>query len=203
MSKKNNYYEEQWKEFVERTSGADMAELYRPFIEYISEGGHILDAGCGSGRDSKYFLSAGYKVTAFDNSAKMVENASEFTGLDVLSMSFDDVQWVNRFDGIWACASLLHVPKKRIGIILKKLLDALKVSGVIYMSFKYGSEETVDQETGRFFNNYTPDELKILLQQQDELEIIDVWESNSPLRQNKVLIWTNALARKISSDDRF
>lgn len=195
----DNYYEVQWKEFVERTSGVDMTALYRPFLEHVPEEGYILDAGCGTGRDSKYFLSADYKVTAFDNSVKMIEHASGFTGLDVLRMSFEDVQWKNRFDGIWACASLLHVPKKKIDFILKKLLDALKVSGVIYMSFKYGSEEIVDQETGRFFNNYTPNELKILLQQQDGLEIIDIWESNSPLKQNKVQIWTNALARKKKS----
>lgn len=196
MGIKYDYYEKRGQEFVERTSGADLSALYRPFLKYIPEGGHILDAGCGSGRDSKYFITAGCKVTAFDNSMKMVDYASQFIRQKVLCMNFDDVQWERGFDGIWACASLLHVSKENIENILEKFLRALKISGVIFMSFKDGTGERIEPDTGRFFNYYTVEELKLLLKRLPNLEILDAWQTNSPLQQNREQIWTNALARK-------
>ena len=101
----------------------------------------------------KEYLEKGFSVVAFDNSLNMVRHAAELTGQEVLLMSFEDIEFKDNFDGIWACASVLHVPENNISTVLSKFTDALKDDGILYTSFKYGEKEQI--RNGRFFADYT------------------------------------------------
>ena len=113
----------------------------------------MLDAGCGSGRDALYFHQLGYRVTAFDGSEAIVALARQKTGLPVRHQSFAEVVDVNAFDGIWACASLLHLPEAEVPDAIGRLWQALKPGGALYMSFKAGAGER--ESNGRHFTDAT------------------------------------------------
>lgn len=157
------YYEDHAKEFCERTLDADMTFCRSRFLKYIKSNAHILDAGCGSGRDSRAFMELGYRVTAMDASEKICMEAEKVLGQKVLCTSFEELDMEQMFDGIWACASLLHAPKENIQDVLYRLKCALKDDGVLYASFKYGSGEAV--KNGRFFNFYDEQTLGKLMQE--------------------------------------
>ena len=100
------YYDSNAEAFIERTIDVDLADEHDAFIPHLPEGGRILDAGCGSGRDARIFLDMGYQVAAFDGSIEMVRHARTHTGLDVEHLRFEDVTCEKEFDGVWASASL-------------------------------------------------------------------------------------------------
>ena len=135
------FYNNNAEKYAEQTRNMDVSELYTDFEECLCPGDRILDLGCGSGRDSKYFLERGYEVVPVDGSAAMCIAASEYLHIPVRQMLFSELKFKNEFDGIWACASLLHVPKTQIRDIMAKVERALKPDGVLYASFKYGEEE--------------------------------------------------------------
>jgi len=136
------------------TLKVDMRRSREKFLKFVPEGGRILDAGCGSGRDSSAFRTTGYKVTAIDASPEMVRVARR-RGIPARVKSFHQIDDVEAFDGIWACASLLHVPRVRIVAVLRRLKRALRRQGVLYITLKYGTGECVESD-GRFFSFYTP-----------------------------------------------
>ena len=139
------FYDEQ---YAESTAHLDMQKLYDRFEKYLSEGASVLDAGCGSGRDSKHFIEKGYTVTAFDASGIMCEYASKLTGQEVRKLTFQEMDYQDCFDGIWACASLLHVPEDELVSVIKKVIVALKPGGVLYASWKYGKGTRFDDHSG-------------------------------------------------------
>ncbi|RKM56306.1 class I SAM-dependent methyltransferase [Butyrivibrio sp. X503] len=132
------YYNKNADAFYYGTVGVDMSNIRNKFISLLPENARILDAGCGSGRDSKAFLEAGFRVTAFDASEEMCKRASMYMNQKVLQMRFEEMTFENEFDGIWACASLLHVPMGELPSIMLRMNEALKLGGIIYASFKYG-----------------------------------------------------------------
>lgn len=144
------FYDNNGDDFFRNTVNIDLSHIYAPFLKQVPQDAHILDAGCGSGRDSKYFLERGYRVTAFDGSRKMAQLASEYTGLDVLHITFDEMTWQDEFDAIWANASLLHLPMLDLLPVFVKLAHALKRGGVMYVSFKWGQGNRTDDK-GRHF----------------------------------------------------
>ena len=154
MSNSNiEYYNMYADDFFEGSVDADMSEWRNRFIKYLPDGGRVLDAGCGSGRDSKAFIMQGYSVVAMDASREMCKRASELLGQEVWQMRFDEMSFDDEFDGIWACASLLHVPISEMADVLKKIKHGLRPEGIFYASFKYGEGETVKDV--RSFTNYT------------------------------------------------
>lgn len=155
------YYNRNAHSFYEGTVNADMSLWRDKFEAYIPDGGHILDAGCGSGRDSRAFKQHGYSVVAFDASTEMCRMASKLIGQEVLLMRFDEMEFDDEFNGIWACSSLLHVPSEELSEILGKMRRALKTSGTMYVSFKYG--EGTKQRGDRMFSDFTEDSVKVLL----------------------------------------
>jgi len=155
------YYNINAESFVAGTQNVDMSLWRDKFESYIIDGGRVLDAGCGSGRDSKAFIMHGFSVVAFDASTEMCKAASELIGQEVWQMKFGEIAFDAEFDGIWACASLLHVSYDELPDIMQKLHKALKAKGAIYMSFKYGEGRMTKGE--RTFSNFSENTLEKLL----------------------------------------
>ena len=188
----HRYYEDKAEEYLARTSQLDMESLYKPFLELIPAGGTILDAGCGPGRDVLAFLKQGFRVTAFDASEKMVEIASTQTGVAALQMRFQELKYKQKFDGIWACASLLHVPFCELEDVLTRFRRALKTGGICFMSFKQGNGERF--EDGRRFIDFTEATLQQKLADISGLSILRTWGTEDQAGRSGVQ-WVNALIR--------
>ena len=164
---------------------------------YISKNSVGFDAGCGSGRDTKFFLEKGYSVVAFDNSPNMVRHAAELTGQKVLLLSFEEIEFKEMFDGIWACASVLHVPENNISTVLSKFTAALKDDGILYTSFKYGEKEQI--RNGRFFADYTEERFNQLLAAIPQLELFQYWKTSDLRLGRSDEKWLNILLKRIIS----
>jgi SAM-dependent methyltransferase len=156
------YYEEHAEEYCESTINLNLHELYKPFLRELNAGAHILDAGCGSGRDTKEFIKRGYRVTAIDGSPKLARLATAFTGQSCRVLSFDKMDFHEEFDGIWACASLLHVPKQEMQGLLPRFIQALKPGGILCVTLKEGDGEGIAND-GRLFSYYTAASFRSLL----------------------------------------
>jgi SAM-dependent methyltransferase len=191
-----SYYEANARSFYQNTHNVDMSSLYEPFLSLLVPGAYILDAGCGSGRDALAFLERGYDVTALDASEPMTKLAYRHIGRTVLHRSFDQMRFRDRFDGVWACASLLHVPRQHMPKVLERFVLALRTGGVIYASFKYGEEEVV--RNGRLFSDYSEDKICTLLDTRSDIELIRLWRTMDfrPGCDDKV--WLNVLLQKVA-----
>lgn len=189
------YYNQNAKEFFEDTIDADMSLWRDKFVSLLPAGGRVLDAGCGSGRDSKAFIKQGYSVVAFDASREMCKKASELIGQEVWQIKFDEMSFDDEFDGVWACASLLHVNDKDLPEILKKIHKALKENGILYASFKYGEGKRERGE--RSFIDFTEDSIKPILIMSG-FEVIDsgITSDIRPGRENEK--WTNVIVKKVN-----
>jgi SAM-dependent methyltransferase len=191
-----NYYEQNAEDFYNRTVGVDLGQVYDKFLEHIPDNGHILDAGCGSGRDSLYFLQQGYRVTAFDAAPQMVELSSQLIDQPVLCAKFQEIDFTAEFDGIWACASLLHVSRSNIKQVFSQLIDALVAGGVIYASFKHGNREVT--RNGRFFNYYDQTSFNELIAQLEGVSVINTWQTLDARKERTDQSWFNVLIQKNS-----
>lgn len=189
-----SFYDQHGLKYFQATADIDMSELYPPFLQRIPQGGHILDAGCGSGRDSRAFLAMGYRITAFDTSPVMVRLSSELIGQPTLHLAFQDLAFVSMFDGIWACASLLHVPPHDINDVLRRLATALKIGGCLYASFKIGNGRRTEGD--RIFVDYTEDSFQRLLEQHHNLQLEEMWRSSDKKLGGSCDRWLNVLLSK-------
>lgn len=189
-----DYYNQNASAFFAQTAHADMSEGQQRFLKHMPTGGRILDAGCGSGRDAKAFASKGYEVEAFDASAEMVQLATEFTGLPVRRLTFDQMNWIEHFDGIWASASLLHVPRAELPYVAQRFQRALKQGGAWYVSFKHGTEER--EKDGRRFTDMTETMLREDLIASTSLEVIDLWVSQDVRPGRHGELWLSAILRR-------
>ena len=154
----------------------------------------ILDFGCGSGRDTRYFMDKGYRVTATDGSAEICRLASIFTGIAVKEMLFQELDDINTYGGIWACSSILHLPKNELLLVIRKMCNALKDTGVIYTSFKYGDFEGV--RNGRYFTDLNEDSFKEFIAGIPELTIEDHWITGDVRPGRGDERWLNLILRK-------
>ena len=189
------YYDAHAAEYCANTLSVDLSPLYGPFLRELQPGGRILDAGCGSGRDSLAFIKMGYQVVSIDASAAMVKAASKLTGQTALLMTFDEMPFEREFDGIWACASLVHVSRWDLSTVLSRVTNALKPSGFCYMSFKYGDSERI--EGGRFFNDLNETLFHGVLESHPELELVELWKTDDLRRlDRREQRWLNAIVRK-------
>ncbi len=188
-----NYYQNNAQTFFDGTVNVDMSSLYETFTRSLAPGARVLDAGCGSGRDAKAFMEMGYQVEAFDASSALVEMARAHTGLPVQLMTFADVARKAEFDGIWCCASLLHVPAVELPGVMQKLADALKPGGVWYVSFKHGDgEREVD---GRRFTDMDEVGLRRLVEAVPDIKIQALWTTRD-VRPGRDEVWLNGILLK-------
>ena len=190
------YYDEHAQVYFDQTKKGDMSENYNRFLMLLPKEAYILDFGCGSGRDSKYFIEHGYRVTAIDGSQGMCDLASKYIGQPVRCMRFDELEEKSTYDGIWACSSILHVTREELPSILKKMLRALKEDGVIYASFKLGDKELV--QDNKYYNYITLSILEKLLKQVDpEARVEDYYETETYDSINRpTSSWGNYLIKK-------
>jgi SAM-dependent methyltransferase len=188
-----NYYDKHADSYISTTVSLDMSVQYSLFLPYLPQGGSILDAGCGSGRDSLQFLSQGFKVEAFDISAAMVEHARALTGLTVRKLSFMELDYTSAFDGIWACASLLHVPRVELGFVFGLLHRALKPQGLLYCSFKDREEDFSTDE--RSFTCFTEQGFLAFLSELSLFELVQLSHSQDIREGRADERWLNLLVR--------
>src|SRR6185295_9472088 len=149
------YYDLNADAYANKTSFIDLTDLYERFKKHIPRGARILDAGCGAGRDVRYFIERGNIVIAFDASKEMVRKCREYPHAYCVTMSFLEVDFKEQFDGVWACASLLHLTQTEAKDAMMRLTTALKPGGVMLVALKKGSKgEKSEDSTGRFFQYY-------------------------------------------------
>lgn len=168
-----NYYNQNAAQFSDSTQSLDFAPVQDKFLSLLSPKAHILDFGCGPGRDTKYFLDHGCYTDAIDGSEELCRIASEYTGIAVRQTLFHELNASDEYDGIWACSSILHSTYYELKDILKKLARALKKEGILYASFKYGDFEGM--RNGRYFIDLTEDKLQKILQETKVFDLKDKW----------------------------
>lgn len=189
-----DYYNENADAFVVGTVGVDFRQTQDRFLHRLASGDYILDFGCGSGRDTKYFLNKGYKVDATDGSDELCRMASEYTGIQVKQMLFQELDAHEKYNGIWACSSILHLPKEELKTVLKKICTALKENGVVYTSFKYSEFE--GERNGRYFTDFTIDTFTDFMQGIDNLKIEDYWITSDVRPRRGEEKWLNLILQK-------
>ena len=194
-----NYYNENAEAFCESTKDANMSLCYKMFEKYLPAEAKLLDLGCGSGRDSKYFICKGFDVTSVDGSEEICKYASNYLEKQVPCLRFQDMAFNSEFDGVWACASLLHVNADKLPEILKRVWKSLKPDGVLYASFKYGTQER--EKEGRYFIDLNETKVYEFFERNGMFQIllcdvtVDVREGRSDEK------WINVVAQKVCSED--
>lgn len=176
------------------TIDVEFSEAQNYFLNKLHLGANILDFGCGSGRDTKYFIEQGFTVDAIDGSAELSVKASNLAGIEVKCMLFQDLYVNGKYDGIWACASILHLPKAELKIVLDKMSRAVKMNGVIYTSFKYGDFE--GERNGRYFADFTEEVFREFIKEFLELKIEELWITSDVRIGRGEEKWLNIILRK-------
>lgn len=189
-----SFYNQNAGEFAGQTINVEFQEIQNKFLTYLSPESLILDFGCGSGRDTRYFLSKGYQVEATDGSKELCKIASKETGILVRNEYFQDLFDKNKYDAIWACASILHLPYAELISVFDKIYNALKVKGILYTSFKYGDYEGM--RNGRYFTDFTKERFDNLLKRTLPFEILEQFITNDvrPDRENEK--WLNMILKR-------
>ncbi len=188
-----HWYQENAEAFISRTTDVDMTAHYRAFLHHIFPGGRILDLGCGAGSASLYFTQRGYDVLAVDGCKELCEHTRRRVGCTVRCMRFDELDYVDAFDGVWACASLLHLRKAELPAVLRLIRRALTKNGVFYASFKYGNAER--DRNGRIFSDFTEASLRSLLDEAGSFQVIDLWTTSDARPDRSDERWVNVLFR--------
>ena len=195
MNRTIDYYNQNAAAFAAGTLHADMSECRKRFLKYVKPGGIILDAGCGSGRDALSFLQEGYGVEAFDASEELCRIAGELLGFPVKCLRFEELSGTALYDGIWACASLLHVQPEDLEDVIRRLKELLKPDGVLYASWKEGSTDR--EKGGRFFHDMTPEDCRILFQTAG-FEVLEVFQTTDVRPGRESEGWVNIIGKKIT-----
>lgn len=195
--KENNtihYYNSNAKEFVSGTISVDFGFTQKKFTDKLPKKAVILDFGCGSGRDTKYFMTQGYQVDAIDASIELCKLASEYAGIEVKNMLFQELSEVEKYDGIWACSSILHLTMEELTTVMRKMVNALKAHGIIYTSFKYGI--FAGERNGRYFTDMTEGVFADFIKQIENVKIEEQWITSDVRPKRGEEKWLNLILRK-------
>lgn len=188
------FYDQHAVAFAADTNTLDFEAQRQLLLKYLPPGASILDLGCGSGRDSRAFLAQGYQVTALDASKELCVIATKNIGQPVYHQDMRTIKMDEAYDGVWACASLLHLPYQELPSTFSTIAQALKTNGYFYASFKYGTFEGFRHQ--RYFTNLTEDRLQQLLGQVDDLVLEEVTVTSDIRKNRKQEKWLNAVMRK-------
>lgn len=202
MSGKNKKADQETIDFYNQNSeGYDQAtfnlKLEVPWIEFTSRikpNGRILDVGCGPGRDIRHFLDLGYYVEGVEPSRELAKIARSRTGAVIHEIAAEQISFNNQFDGVWACASLLHVDRSNMEEAYNSIMRSLKQLGVFYFSLKSGVG-IVRKEDGRLFSNYSFDEIEELVTARFDTKSFVFWESPDALNTRNTR-WLNFIVVK-------
>lgn len=188
-----NYYDEHASQYFDRTSQVDLAALYKEFLKYIPAGGRIMDLGCGSGRDVKWFKENGYDAYGLDASEELVKIARNQFDIPVEVGLIEE--WVadEAFDGIWCCASLMHLDDMNFDRFLSNLRCNLRPGGALFISVKEGIDSGASED-GRYFRNFNEETLNEFLSHYEVLRIAKVWYTTDKLYRESFR-WLNAIIR--------
>ena len=189
------YYNQNADRYYNNTLNVDMSKIYYSFLQHLPPGSLILDAGCGSGRDSLHFINLGYRVEAFDGSEEMVRRSCQLIDREVQHCTFEEFHSEQSYDSIWACASLLHVEKDRLTDVIEKLAVYLKKGGIFYMSFKYGDRDY--EKDGRHFSCFKEDDFTELIEELDCLKIIELFQTVDARKDRPDEYWLNCLLEHV------
>ena len=192
-----DYYNKNSEEYFNSTLNVDMTNTYKEFLKLVPEGGKILDLGCGSGRDSMNFIKLGYEVTAVDGAKELAKKASVLLGKEVIVSTFEELELKEKFHGIWACASLLHIKREDLKTVLNNLYNNLENNGVFYMSFKYGEKEYVDDKN-RYFNCFTDESIISFINENTKYNILGLYITEDKLGRVNEVKWVNLICNKKS-----
>ncbi len=190
-----SYYNTQSSQFAGGTLDVEFSAIQDWFLSYLSPGASVLDLGCGSGRDTRYFLQKGYAAEACDGSEEMVRIASETAGIPVRKMLFNELDETEKYDGIFACASILHVPYAELPDILQRIHRALKPEGIVYVSFKYGTFEGYRND--RYFTDLTEERFQALLDIFGGFVILEERITSDARKGRESEKWLNVILRKL------
>jgi len=193
MSSTHRFYEDQAEEYFQRTVSADLSHLYEQFLPHVARGGRILDVGCGSGRDLRAFMQKGFRAVGIDSSRALVELARSFSGAECVTGRIEEMVFDGQFDGVWACASLLHLPRSAIDDALDRIHKALVAGGVLFASVQEGDGERVADD-GRFYTLYKEAEFLARVEAA-KFDILESWISKDVLDQLRPIRWLNVLAK--------
>lgn len=194
IDKNIQFYNANAESFAANTVAVDFSQIQQEFLSTLPPGAHILDFGCGAGRDTKYFLEHGYKVDAIDGSLELCKLASAHTGSKVRQMLFQELHAKDKYDGIWACASILHVAKNELPDILQRMHNALKPDGIIYASFKYGDFE--GERNGRYFSDFTEESFYKMVKGIHGLVMEKMWITGDVRDGREEEKWLNIILRR-------
>lgn len=188
------YYNQNATRFYTTTVSVEFTATRQRFLSYLPTPAAILDFGCGSGRDTKAFLDLGYQVDAIDGSCELCKLASQYTGISVRQMLFQDLDEISKYDGIWACSSILHLPKDELADVMRKMSAALKPNGIIYTSFKYGTFS--GERNGRYFTDMTETTFADFMRGIEELRTEEYWITFDARPGRGEERWLNLILRK-------
>ncbi len=188
------YYNKTVIEFVNRTKDMNASKYYDFFLPHLRPHSHILDLVCGSGRDSKVFLDMGYRVTSIDGASELVKIATELTGQDVICARFDEIDYNEEFDGIWAFASIFHAERNELIEIFNKMRLALKAGGFVYCSFPAEIFTSVNKNL--CFTEFSLDDLSKFLEPIPKLSIINSFIQCNTRADGAVFRWLNVLIQR-------
>lgn len=203
MNKKNititdtlDYYNAHAETFSAGTFTVDFKVNQDVFLQYMPAGAFILDFGCGSGRDAKYFTQLGYAVDATDGSVELCKIATAQTGIPVRHMLFQELNETEKYDGIWACSSILHLPKEELKPVLVRMIDATKQDGYIYTSFKYGNFE--GERNGRYFTDFTEEDFVGFIEDLENIAVEKTWITGDVRPGREEEQWLNIILKKMT-----
>jgi len=190
-------YKKYAKEYSIHTSGKLIQFQLNHFISLLPKNARILDAGCGSGRDSCYLAEEKMDVSAIDIIPELLEEAKtrvknvNFQLMDMTDVKFQECS----FDGIWCMSSLSDVEKKDAPAVIKNFNSILKNNGILYIAVREGSGEKVLEkgffnDLPRFYAFYSQAELEDVLVK-NSFKII-----SSAVSEANDIRWVEVFAKK-------
>lgn len=189
-----DYYNQYATQYYKDTVNLELDDIRNEFIDYLPEDSEIMDLGCGSGRDSLYFMERGFDVTAVDGSKELCELASIHIGQDVLHLNYNELDFSDVFDGVWACASFTHNSRKELVEVLGKIHESLKDGGILFMSFKYGDFDGV--RNNKYYKYYHTKEIKDMIDEYNGFTMLKINKSNDIRPERMDEKWIHVIAKK-------